>query len=58
MLKLCHQVFSSGIPVRSLDMRLPLFLTIRSDPFWGYQTLFYNWICIKVGFKCTVKHKT
>jgi hypothetical protein len=47
---------SSGTPARSLDLRLPLFLTMCSCALWGCQTLLRNWIVIKVVFGCMTKH--
>jgi hypothetical protein len=53
---MCHQLVSSGIPAKSLDLRSPLFLTIRSGALWSYQTPLNNSVAIKVVFGCIMKH--
>jgi hypothetical protein len=57
MLKMCHQAFSSGIPIGSLYMISSSFVTMCNDAFWGYQTLLYNQVVIMVVFGCTMKHR-
>jgi hypothetical protein len=54
---MCHQLVSSGTPARSLDLRSPLFLTMRSCALWDYQTLLHNWVAIKIVFECMMKHE-
>jgi hypothetical protein len=53
---MCHQLFSSGTPTRSLDLRSSLFLTMYSCALWDCQTLLRNWVVIKVIFGCMTKH--
>ena len=47
---------SSDIRAESLDLRSPLFLTMRNGALWGCQTPFRNWVAIKVAFGCIMKH--
>ena len=51
-----HQLVTSNIPTKSLDLRSPLFFTMRSGALWGFQTLLRNWVAIKVVFGCMMKH--
>ena len=53
---MCHQLVSSGIPAKSLDLRSPLFLTMCNGTLWGCQTLLRNWVAIKVVSGCIMKH--
>ena len=53
---MCHQLVSSGIPAKSLDLRSPLFLTMCNGAFWGCQTLLRNWVVTKVAYRCVMKH--
>jgi hypothetical protein len=54
---MCHQLVSSGTPARCLDLRLSLFLTMRSCALWDWQTLLHSWVVIKVVFGCMTKHR-
>ena len=56
LFSMCHQSVSSVTPARSLDLRSPLFLTMRSCVLWDFQTLLRNWVVIKVVFGCMMKH--
>ena len=42
--------------VLSLDLRLSYVLEMWIDLLWGYQTLFRNWVVIKVAFGFVLKH--
>jgi hypothetical protein len=53
---MCDQSVSSGTPARSLDLRSPLFLTMRSCALSDYQTLLHNWVVIKVVFGWMMKY--
>jgi hypothetical protein len=53
---MCYQLISSGTPAISLDMRSPLFFTMCSYALWDCQTLFRNWVIVKVVFECMTKH--
>jgi hypothetical protein len=39
---MCHQLFSSGTPTKSVNLRSPLFLTMCSYAFWDPQSLRRN----------------
>jgi hypothetical protein len=54
---MCHQLVSNGTPARSLGLRSLLFLIMRSCALWDCQTLFRNWVVIKVVFECMMKHR-
>jgi hypothetical protein len=42
MLNMCHQTFSSYIPIGSLCVRFSLFLTMCSDVFWAIKCYYIN----------------